>query len=542
MKNLSKPIVRLLAAALAGLALTACQAGNSAPAASEAEAWPAPAETAAAGQAADYPPAESAAAGMPQASAAAGSRWEPYPAEDSAPEEGWQGTADGESYHAIDEDGFLRAARDPLSTFSVDSDSAAYGNIRRMLRDGTLIPPDAVRIEEMVNYFHYSYPQPKGDDPFAIYTEYSRCPWNPGHGLLLVGLQARDPAPENLPPSNLVFLVDVSGSMEDANKLPLVRRAFSLLAQRLGARDTVSIVTYASGVRLVLDGAPGSAADAILSAIDGLEAGGSTNGAGGLQMAYDVARAHFLREGNNRVILATDGDFNVGPSSDDEMGRLITKERKSGVFLSVLGFGMGNLKDDKLETLAQNGNGNYAYIDSIQEARKALVKQMGGTLNTVAKDVKLQVEFNPALVRGYRLLGYENSMLEDTDFADDRVDGGEVGAGHQATALYEIVPADGEGDDGGKLATVSLRCKEPDGSRSRQLDAAVRFTLRGTPTQSCRFAAAVAEFGLLLRNSEYRGEASYGSILQLIGHENQTDSLRREFVDLVQAAREQGYR
>lgn len=458
----------------------------------------------------------------------------------------------GEEYEDIDEIGFHSPARYPLSTFSVDPDSAAYSNIRRLLTDGSPVPKDAVRIEELINYFHYDYPDPDGDDPFSVTTEYAACPWNEDHELLLVGIQAENVSRQELPPSNLVFLLDVSGSMDDENKLPLVKRAFLMLADRLGSDDTVSIVTYASGVRTVLEGVSGKKKAKIMGAIEDLEAGGSTAGASGLETAYDVAMEHFIDGGNNRVIMATDGDFNVGPSSDDALVNLIEKKRKSSVFLSVLGFGMGNLKDSKLEGMAKNGNGNYAYIDDVTEARKVMVREMGGTLLTVAKDVKIQIEFNPAEVKGYRLIGYENNMLADEDFSNDRVDAGEIGAGHRVTALVEIIPAESsesvsgsnlkyqttENTGNGEICTVSIRYKQPEGTKSHLMAIPVAGSIHTIePSDNFLFASAVAEFGLLLRGSNYQGDASYRAVINR-ARKASDDELKDEFVYLVELARD----
>lgn len=457
-----------------------------------------------------------------------------------------------EEYNDVDEIGFRSPKKRPLSTFSVDPDSAAYSNIRRLLTDGSPVPKDAVRIEELVNYFHYDYPQPQGDTPFSVSTEYAACPWNSDHKLMLVGLQGKDVSKRELPPSNLVFLLDVSGSMADSNKLPLVKRAFLMLADRLTSKDTVSIVTYASGVDVKLEGVSGSKTARIMHTIEDLDAGGSTAGASGLQMAYDVAADYFIEGGNNRVILATDGDFNVGPSSDEEMVRLIERKRNSGVFLSVMGFGMGNLKDGKMESMAKNGNGNYAYIDSAQQARKVMVQEMGGTLLTIAKDVKIQVEFNPEQVKGYRLIGYENNMLADADFNNDRVDAGEIGAGHRATALYEIIPADSSesvtGSElkyqstdlsaSGEICTVSIRYKQPDGNKSQLLTFPIRNSIfTSSPSDNFQFASAVAEFGLLLRDSRYKGDARYSAVYKR-AEEASDDDLKDDFLQLVELARE----
>src|SRR5947209_10778167 len=358
----------------------------------------------------------------------------------SAPQE-QEESARGESYAKIDENPFLEAARAPLSTFSIDVDTASYSNTRRFLSEGRLPPKDAVRIEELINYFNYDYPQPSGSAPFSVTAEVADCPWNARHKLVHIGLQGRRVSTEDMPPANLVFLIDVSGSMNEPRKLPLVKSSLRTLAEQLSARDRVAIVVYAGTSGLVLPSTPGDRKGEIIAAIDRLEAGGSTNGGEGIQLPYRVAQDNFIRGGTNRVILSTDGDFNVGVTGDDALVRLIEEKRKSGIFLSVLGVGTGNLNDSMMEKLADRGNGNYAYIDTEEEARKALGEEAAGTLATIAKDVKIQVEFNPRLVAGYRLIGYENRLLAARDFNDDRKDAGEIGAGHTVTALYEIVPA-----------------------------------------------------------------------------------------------------
>ncbi|MEM9982847.1 MAG: von Willebrand factor type A domain-containing protein, partial [Bacteroidota bacterium] len=352
-----------------------------------------------------------------------------------------------EEYGIIKENQFLEVKKTPLSTFSIDVDRAAYSNVRRFINNGQMPPKDAVRIEEMINYFAYEYPQPTGTHPFAVHTEVAACPWNSAHQLALVNLQAKKIPTDNLPPSNLVFLIDVSGSMSSANKLPLLKSAFKLLTQQLRAQDKVSIVVYAGAAGLVLPPTPGNNQQAIVEALERLNAGGSTAGGAGIELAYKVAKENFMEGGNNRVILATDGDFNVGASSDDDMIRLIEEKRKTGIFVTTLGFGMGNYKDAKMEKIADKGNGNYAYIDNIQEAKKVLINEFGGTMFTVAKDVKLQLEFNPAQVKAYRLIGYENRLLNKEDFNDDTKDAGELGAGHTVTALYELIPVDAAGDN-----------------------------------------------------------------------------------------------
>jgi len=462
-----------------------------------------------------------------------------------------------EAYNIINENRFLAAAANPLSTFSIDVDAASYSNVRRFLSQGTLPPVDAVRLEEMVNYFPYRYPDRTGRHPFAVSTEVGPCPWEPEHRLVRIGLQARRVPRRDLPPSNLVFLIDVSGSMMSPDKLPLVQQAFRALVRELRPEDRVAIVVYAGAAGLVLPSTSGAEKGTILEAIDRLQAGGSTAGGAGLRLAYDVAREHFDSEGNNRVILATDGDFNVGLSSDAEMIRLVEKRREEGTFLTVLGFGTGNLKDSKMEQMADKGNGHYAYIDSFREAQKVFVQEFGGTLFTVAKDVKIQVEFNPARVQSYRLLGYENRLLAKEDFKDDRKDAGELGSGHSVTALYEVVPVGAEpvalDDDSltyqqvslrpgahhsGELLTVRVRYKDPQGSTSRLLESPVRDRA-GAASADMRFASAVAEFALLLRESEHRSRASYEQVLSLARGARGEDEqgYRGEFIGLVEAAR-----
>ena len=463
-----------------------------------------------------------------------------------------------EAYNTVDEHRFLAAAANPVSTFSIDVDAASYSNVRRFISQGILPPKDAVRLEELVNYFPYRYADHSGRHPFAVSTEVGPCPWAPEHRLVRIGLQARRVPTQDLPPSNLVFLIDVSGSMMSPDKLPLVQQAFRALVHELRAQDRVAIVVYAGAAGLVLPSTSGAEKATILEAIDRLQAGGSTAGGAGIRLAYDVARQHFDREGNNRVILATDGDFNVGVSSDAEMVRLVEQRREEGTFLTVLGFGTGNLKDSKMEQMADKGNGHYAYIDSFREAQKVFVQEFGGTLFTVAKDVKIQVEFNPARVQSYRLLGYENRTLAREDFADDRKDAGELGSGHSVTALYEIVPVGATpvalGDDSltyqqvsirpeasrsGELMTVRLRYKDPRGSASRLLEEPVRVRSGGVASEDMRFASAVAAFALLLRDSEHRGQASYEEVLSLARGARGDDpqGYRGEFIGMVETAR-----
>jgi Ca-activated chloride channel family protein len=466
-----------------------------------------------------------------------------------------------ESYDRIRENGYLDPTRNPLSTFSIDVDAASYSNVRRFLTSGQTPPKDAVRIEEMVNYFHYDYPQPQSRAPLSITSEVSGCPWNPENRLLLIGLQGKAIATDHLPAANLVFLIDVSGSMESADKLPLVKAGFKLLVNQLRPQDQVAIVVYAGAAGLVLPATPGHQKDRILAAIDNLQAGGSTAGGQGLELAYLTAQQNFKKEGNNRVILATDGDFNVGVSSDAEMERLIEKKRQGGVFLTVLGFGRGNLKDSKMEKMADQGNGHYAYIDNILEARKVFVNEFGGTLFTIAKDVKLQLEFNPAYVKAYRLIGYENRALRNEDFNNDKKDAGDLGAGHTVTALYEIVPASTTGKTRPapvdelkyqtsqvnpraaatrEMLTLKLRYKDPADSTSQLLQQVVtdKFMELNATSDNFRFAAAVAAFGLLLRDSEFKGQASYAGVLALAENARGKDleGYRVEFINLVKSS------
>ena len=461
-----------------------------------------------------------------------------------------------EAYDKIDEQRFKRVADDPLSTFSIDVDTASYSNVRRFLNSGTLPPADAVRIEELVNYFRFEYERSQEGAPFSVTTEVAACPWNPRHRLALIGLQARTMEAGRTPPRNLVFLLDVSGSMDSPDKLPLVKTAMRMLTDTLTPEDRVAIVVYAGASGLALPPTPGSRKADIQRAIAELQPGGSTNGAEGIELAYDVAGKNFVKGGINRVILATDGDFNVGVTSEGELIRLIEEKRQKGVFLSVLGVGTGNVKDSTMEKLADKGNGNYAYLDSLHEARRVLVAQAGATLVTVAKDVKIQVEFNPVAVGAYRLIGYENRVLQHQDFNDDKKDAGEIGAGHTVTALYEIAPP-GEAVDGGtvdplkyqdqlkpntasksdELMTVKLRYKQPDGDASRLISVAVRDG-SGELTGNLGFASAVAEFGMLLRNSEYKGQATWSSAQDLARRfrGSDPDGYRAEFIRLVELA------
>ncbi len=467
---------------------------------------------------------------------------------------------DREGYAHIAENDFRLVASSPLSTFSIDVDRASYSNVRRFIEDGTRPPVDAVRIEEMINYFPYEWGEVAGDHPFSVSTEVWDAPWTGDHRLVRIGLHAEEVDVTDLPPGNLVFLIDVSGSMNSPDKLPLLKNAFALLVGQLRDEDRVAIVVYAGAAGLVLPSTPGSRSERILAAIEELDAGGSTAGGEGLELAYETARENFVDGGNNRVILATDGDFNVGPSSDGEMVRLIERERESGVFLTVLGFGTGNLQDSKMEQIADHGNGNFHYIDGLLEARKVLVEEMGGTLLTLAKDVKVQVEFNAARVAGYRLIGYENRLLAPEDFSDDTKDAGELGAGHTVTALYEVVPkgvpvpreggvdslryrpaddSDPPSDFADELLYVKVRYKDPDGATSKLLAQPVADRV-GAPSADFRFAAAVAAFGMLLRDSRHAGDYALDDVVSLaegaLGSD--TRGYRGEFIRLVEAVRD----
>jgi len=467
------------------------------------------------------------------------------------------GDQDNEEYERIRENPFVATLAEPVSTFSIDVDRAAYANVRRFLVGGQMPPPDAVRVEEMLNYFRYDYAQPQGPHPFSVNLELAECPWNPGHQLLHIGIQGKTVPTADLPPSNLVFLLDVSGSMSDPNKLPLLKESLALLLEGLRPADRVAVVVYAGAAGLVLPSTPASEREAILEAFQKLEAGGSTAGGQGIELAYQVASQNFIPNGNNRVILATDGDFNVGPSSDAQLERLIEQKRQAGVFLTVLGFGMGNYKDSKLEKLSNAGNGNYAYIDNLREAQKTLGTEIWGTLFSIAKDVKIQIEFNPAQVKGYRLIGYENRMLAAEDFDDDTKDAGEIGSGHSVTALYEIIPAGSDeavpghteleyqrrevlpSDD---LMKLSLRYKLPGQDQSLLVEAKVKASdaRSGSPSENFRWASAVAEFGLLLRRSDFAGNARYPALLERARQSTGFDleGNRAEFIRLAGIAQD----
>lgn len=448
----------------------------------------------------------------------------------------------GETYAQISENKFQSVKDQPLSTFSADVDTASYANIRRMINYGyepEWIDKDAVRIEEMLNYFSYDYESPKGDEPFSVNTRIAKCPWSEDSYLMMLGLQTEEIDFSKAPASNLVFLIDVSGSMYDEDKLPLLQKAFTMLAQNLTEKDRVSIVTYAGDDEIVLKGAYGNDIDTIAHAIDSLEAGGSTNGAAGICTAYELAERYFIEGGNNRVILATDGDLNVGVTSNEGLEDLISSKKNSGVFLSVLGFGTGNIKDDKMELLADKGNGNYSYIDSLKEAKKVLVKEMGATLVTVAKDVKFQLEFNDDVVDSYRQIGYENRAMAAEDFDDDTKDAGEIGAGHSVTVLYEIKLAgkSSRSEKAETWTTLHIRYKEPDKDTSKELI----YNIGGEDYSErvngdIAFAAAVAEFGMILRDSDYKGDSTCDSVLELLEKSNiRGDEYKEEFVQLVKA-------
>ena len=471
-----------------------------------------------------------------------------------------------EEYASIHENRFIAVAKDPLSTFSLDVDGASYANVRRMLNQGQLPQPDAVRTEELVNYFSYNYEKPTGNDPLKISYEVSECPWNKQHRLVRIGVKAKEIASDDLPKSNFVFLIDVSGSMYGPTRLELVKSSLKLLVNNLRDDDRVSIVVYAGAAGVVLPSTPGSDKQKIREALDNLTAGGSTAGGAGIQLAYNIAHQNFIAGGNNRIILCTDGDFNVGVSSAQGLESLIEQERRSGVFLTVLGYGMGNYKDNRMQALAEKGNGNHAYIDNIQEANRVLVNEFGGTMYTVAKDVKLQVEFNPAQVQAYRLVGYESRLLAHEDFNDDTKDAGEIGAGHSVTALYEVVPVGVQsnvspsidplkyqpnpqpqpytGANGGHvilpdLLTVKMRYKAPDSDVSEKIEVAVIDNKRNRPSDDFRFAASVAMFGQLLRGSDFKGTATYDEVIALArqGWSNDEHGYRREFVRLVESVK-----
>lgn len=465
-----------------------------------------------------------------------------------------------ETYDRIYDNEFLDAKKEPLSTFSIDVDTASYSNMRRYLNYNSLPPKDSVRIEELINYFTYKYPEPEDGKPFSVSTEISNAPWKKENYLLKIGIKGKSVDKSNLPAKNLVFLLDVSGSMSDENKLPLLKRALELLVGELDKRDKVSIVVYAGASGMVLPPTSGKDKNTILGAMDKLQAGGSTNGGDGIELAYKIAGENFIKGGVNRVLLATDGDFNVGVTNQGDLIRLIEKKREAGIFLTVLGFGMGNYKDSTMEKLADKGNGNYAYIDNISEAKKVLVQQFSGTLVTIAKDVKLQLEFNPKQVKSYRLIGYENRVLKKEDFHDDKKDAGDIGLGHFVTALYEIVPADGQkanskngedlryqGDpkltkqaDSNELLNVKMRFKAPDKNKSELLTFPVELNV--TPfdktSDDFRFASSVAGFGMLLRDSEFKGSTDFKMVKKIASKALGPDEegYRKDFIELVEKA------
>jgi Ca-activated chloride channel family protein len=468
--------------------------------------------------------------------------------------------ANREEYSHNAENRFKSPVKDPLSTFSIDVDAASYSNIRRFINQGEMPPKDAVRIEEMINYFNYNYPKPTGNDPVRITTEVGICPWNKTHRLVQIGLKAREIESKNLPASNFVFLIDVSGSMFGPTRLELVKSSLRLLVNNLREKDRVAIVTYCGDARVALPSTPGNEKQKIKDALETLTAGGSTAGGAGIKEAYRIAQKNFIAQGNNRIILCTDGDFNVGASSETELENLIESKRKSGIFLTVLGYGMGNYKDNKMQILAQKGNGNHAYIDNIQEANKVLVNEFGSTMYAVVKDVKLQVEFNPAKVQSYRLVGYETRILNNEDFNDDTKDAGEMGAGHTVTALYEIIPTGISGNIPGsidplkyqtetnintqtsnssELLTVKLRYKTPEEEKSKKIEKSVTDTDKDNVSPDFRFASAVAMFAQLLKDSDFKGEATYDKVIETAnkGLSFDPEGYRAEFVRLVQSTK-----
>ncbi len=465
----------------------------------------------------------------------------------------------GEEYETITENTFLTPTEYPLSTFAIDVDGAAYSNVRRMIMDGRLPVKDAVRVEEMINYFSYNYKQPRNEEPFSVHTDIGPSPWNLEHQLVQIGIKGKEIQADDLPPSNLVFLLDVSGSMGSRDKLPLLVKGFKLLVNQLREQDLVSIVVYAGSSGLVLPPTSGDQKEKIISALDDLNAQGSTAGGDGIKQAYKVALKNYKKEGNNRVILATDGDFNVGVSSTSELVKLIEEKREQGIDLSILGFGTGNLKDSKMEQIANNGNGNYNYIDNLLEAKKVLVSEMGGTLHTIAKDVKIQVEFNPQNVKAYRLIGYENRLLADEDFNNDEKDAGELGAGHTVTALYEVIPegvtisnnllpvdplkyqdqiSEAQSKYGNELLTVKLRYKNPNKDKSSLITEIIYNSEATDLNENLKFASSVASFGMLLRDSKFKGNSSFQMVQQLAKESKGVDEngYRAEFIKIVELA------
>jgi len=460
-----------------------------------------------------------------------------------------------EEYAALVENAFELTRNQPVSTFSIDVDNASYSNVRRMINYGNKVDKNSVRVEEMINYFKYDYPQPANGDPFSINTEYSESPWNPKHKLLKIGLQGKNIPMDHLPASNIVFLIDVSGSMDAENKLPLLKSSLKVLLNQLRPKDKVGIVVYAGSAGVVLSPTSAGEKEKIIKALDNLQAGGSTAGGAGIEFAYKLAKENFIKGGNNRVVLATDGDFNVGASSTTDIETLITEKRKTGIFLTCLGYGMGNYKDNTMETLADKGNGNYAYIDNMQEANKFLGREFAGNIYTIAKDVKVQIEFNPKYVKSYRLIGYENRKLRNEDFVNDKIDAGELGSGHTVTALYEVIPANVDSkfipketklkyseiskkkNFGDEMATVKFRYKKPDGDKSIEITNVIKKENKSSVSPDFKFASSVAWFGLVLRNSELITKKDLSDIENLAkqGKSKDEEGYRSEFIRLIES-------
>lgn len=460
-----------------------------------------------------------------------------------------------EEYAALVENAFELTRNQPVSTFSIDVDNASYSNVRRMINYGKKVDPNSVRVEEMINYFKYDYPQPETGNPFSINTEYGNSPWNPKHKLLKIGLQGKNIPMDKLPASNIVFLIDVSGSMSEENKLPLLKSSLKVLLKQLRPKDKVGIVVYAGSAGMVLPPTSAGEKEKIIKALDNLQAGGSTAGGAGIELAYKLAKENFIKGGNNRVVLATDGDFNVGASSTTDIETLITEKRKTGIFLTCLGYGMGNYKDNTMETLADKGNGNYAYIDNMQEAEKFLGKEFAGNIYTIAKDVKIQIEFNPKFVKSYRLIGYENRKLRNEDFINDKIDAGELGSGHTVTALYEVIPANVASEFipketklkyseiskkknfGDEMATIKFRYKKPDGDKSMEITKVIKKEDKSSVSPDFKFASSVAWFGLVLRNSELITKKDLSDIENLAkqGKSKDEEGYRSEFIRLIES-------
>ncbi|PTT42881.1 hypothetical protein DBR28_01755, partial [Chryseobacterium sp. HMWF028] len=460
-----------------------------------------------------------------------------------------------EEYAALVENAFELTRNQPVSTFSIDVDNASYSNVRRMINYGNKVDPNSVRVEEMINYFKYDYPQPETGNPFSINTEYGNSPWNPKHKLLKIGLQGKNIPMDKLPASNIVFLIDVSGSMSEENKLPLLKSSLKVLLKQLRPKDKVGIVVYAGSAGMVLPPTSAGEKEKIIKALDNLQAGGSTAGGAGIELAYKLAKENFIKGGNNRVVLATDGDFNVGASSTTDIETLITQKRKTGIFLTCLGYGMGNYKDNTMETLADKGNGNYAYIDNMQEAEKFLGKEFAGNIYTIAKDVKIQIEFNPKFVKSYRLIGYENRKLRNEDFINDKIDAGELGSGHTVTALYEVIPANVASEFipketklkyseiskkknfGDEMATIKFRYKKPDGDKSMEITKVIKKEDKSSVSPDFKFASSVAWFGLVLRNSELITKKDLSDIENLAkqGKSKDEEGYRSEFIRLIES-------